>query len=129
LARHRLVIGRPRKTRLTVRLKTLEIPTTLPTWDEMLGDPQFGGDQTKFLAFYKKQIRGTEVHSIHTEVEGTALLELFRRQLEGWYEDGVKFVTLEDIAQETLKTPEKIPVRRLLRAVIPGRGGEITSSV
>ncbi len=109
------------------KFPTLEIPTTLPTWDEMLGDSSLD-TEAKFLDYYRQAIKGTEVHSIHTEVEGTARMELFHRQLELWKSDGVEFVTLEQIAREQLKDKSKIPTRRLTRIEIPNRGGLVSST-
>jgi peptidoglycan/xylan/chitin deacetylase (PgdA/CDA1 family) len=110
------------------RFRTLEIPTTLPTWDETLNAPEFP-DEAAFIDYYRRAVVGTEVHSIHTEVEANALLPLFARQLEAWRADGVRFVTLEEIARETLASPERIPTRRIVRTTLPGRAGEITASV
>lgn len=110
------------------RFETLEIPTTLPTWDETLNAPEFA-NEAAFIDHYRRSIRGTEVHSIHTEVEGVAYADLFRRQLEAWVADGVGFVAMETIAAEALATPERVPVRRIVRTTLPGRAGEITSSV
>ncbi len=107
---------------------TLDIPTTLPTMDEVLGSPDLP-DEASLIAYYRKAVQGTEVHSIHTEVEGRAHLATFRRLLEAWQADGVSFVTLESLAKESLADRSRVPVRRLLRTTLPGRGGEITSSV
>jgi len=109
------------------RFSTLEIPTTLPTWDETIHAPQFPDDES-FIEFYRRAVRGPEVHSIHTEVEATAYFDLFGRQLEAWLADGVHFVTMEEIARETLATPERIPSRRIIRTTLPGRAGEVTGS-
>jgi peptidoglycan/xylan/chitin deacetylase (PgdA/CDA1 family) len=106
----------------------LEIPTTLPTWDEMLGEPALA-DETAFITYYRGIVKGTEVHSIHTEVEATAKLALFRKQLIAWKTDGVAFITLEDIAREQLSQREKIPVRPLRRTSIPHRGGLVSTTV
>ena len=109
------------------RFDTLEIPTTLPTWDESYNSPELGtGDA--FVAYYRKAVQGTEVHSIHTEVEATALLPLFERQLEAWRADGVSFVTLDEIAREMKAAPGSIPERRIIRITLPGRAGEVTGS-
>jgi undecaprenyl phosphate-alpha-L-ara4FN deformylase len=110
------------------RFQTLEIPTTLPTWDEMLNAPGLE-DETAFIDYYRRTIAGTEVHSIHTEVEATALLDRFARQLEAWLADGVRFVTMEEIAHETLAARDRIPTRRIVRTTLPGRAGQITASV
>lgn len=109
------------------RFAALEIPTTLPTWDETYNAPELR-DPDAFIAYYRNAVRATEVHSIHTEVEATALLALFERQLEAWRADGVAFVTLEEIAAETLVVPERVPGRHIVRITLPGRGGEVTGS-
>lgn len=110
------------------RFSTLEIPTTLPTWDETYNAPALR-DEGAFIDFYRRAITGTEVHSIHTEVEATALHPLFERQLDAWIADGVGFVTLEEIAGEVLARPDAIPSRRIVRTTVEGRGGEVTGSV
>jgi len=109
------------------RFRTLEIPTTLPTWDEMLGAPEVP-DTGALVAYYRRAVQGTEVHSIHTEVEAGALLAPFAAQLEAWLADGVRFVTLDEIAGEALARPEGVPVREIERGTLPGRAGEITTS-
>lgn len=109
------------------RFLTLEIPTTLPTWDEMYNAPELA-DDSAFIEYYRKAVQGTEVHSIHTEVEATALLAHFERQLEAWRADGVSFVTMETIARETLVAPERVPGRHITRITLPGRAGEVTGS-
>lgn len=109
------------------RFGTLEIPTTLPTWDEMYNAPALR-DERAFIDFYRDAVRGTEVHSIHTEVEATALLPLFDRQLDAWRADGVRFVTMEELATEALAARERIPVRSLTRITVDGRGGLVTGS-
>jgi len=110
------------------RFNTLEIPSTLPTWDEMLGDPSLP-DENAFVDYFARAVKETEVHSIHTEVEATAHLNLFRRQIEAWKTREVAFVTLEDIAKEQLKDKSKIPVRPLERIEIPNRAGQVSSSI
>jgi peptidoglycan/xylan/chitin deacetylase (PgdA/CDA1 family) len=109
------------------RYLTLEVPTTLPTWDETFRSAEFA-DDAALIAYYRQAVHGTEVHSIHTEVEATALLALFERQLEAWRADGVGFVALEEIARETLATPGRIPARAIVRTTLPGRAGEVTAS-
>src|SRR5262249_29167005 len=108
------------------RFRTLEIPTTLSTLDETLGAPD-RRDPDRIVESYVRAIRGTEVHTIHTEVEGTAYVDLFRHQLEAWRAAGVEFVCMEDVARETLAHSERVPVRRLMRVEVPNRGGLVTT--
>lgn len=106
----------------------LEIPSTIPTWDEMWGDPQFSS-QNDFLNYYRTLIKTTEVHSIHTELEATARIDLFREQLKLWLQDGVQFLTLDQIAQEKLLNRSGIPQKFLSRQTIPNRGGFVSVGV
>jgi len=109
------------------RYRTIQLPTTLPTWDETYNSPELP-DDSALIAYYRRAVGGTEIHSIHTEVEGTALLALFERQVDAWLADGVAFTTLQEIADEWLAAPERVPVRRIVRGGLPGRAGLITTS-
>ena len=111
-----------------ITFHTLEIPTTLPTWDETYNADGWGAG-AELIARYRAAVQGTEVHSIHTEVEATALMPLFEQQLEAWRADGVGFVTLEEIAREVKAAPGEIPVRRIVPIELPGRAGTVTGSV
>lgn len=106
--------------------KTLDIPSTLPTWDEMWGDPRFSSEND-FLNFFTTLVKTDEVHSIHTEVEGMARLPLFREQLKRWRDAGVTFVRLDQMAEEVLKNPERVPSLQLRRIQIPNRGGFVSA--
>lgn len=110
------------------RFNFLEIPTTLPTWDESLADPRFT-DREALLEFYAKAVKNTEVHTLHAEVEGTVYLPLFEKQLALWKSQGISFLTLEELAREVLSLPSMVPERRLHRITIPNRGGAVSSSL
>jgi peptidoglycan/xylan/chitin deacetylase (PgdA/CDA1 family) len=104
--------------------RTLQIPTTLPTWDEMLGRIE---TVAELEGLYRLWIRESDlsVHTIHAEVEGGIHHDLFARCLDGWLEDGVGFVTLEQIAKERLGKRDGIPVIDFSMGEIPGRAGEV----
>jgi peptidoglycan/xylan/chitin deacetylase (PgdA/CDA1 family) len=106
--------------------KTLEIPSTLPTLDETLAwsDLATDGDQRRF---FRTAVNGTEIHTIHAEVEGRSKLHLFGQILDDWIADGVSFAALEELAAEMLARREEIPVRELQRTRLPGRGGEVST--
>ncbi|HYK41422.1 MAG TPA: polysaccharide deacetylase family protein [Thermoanaerobaculia bacterium] len=107
--------------------RTLEVPSTLPTLDETLAwDSMREGDDAQ-LAWFRGAVRGTEVHTVHTEVEGRSKSQLFGRILDAWREDGVRFVTLRELAEEALARPAEVPVRELVRTTLPGRGGTVAS--
>lgn len=84
----------------------VEVPSTLPTLDELLALEEFRGDRRDgTIDHLRRAVReapGTSVHSVHTEIEGgRAFASLFARQLEGWASDGVSFVTLTDVADSS----------------------------
>lgn len=106
--------------------RTLEIPTTLPTLDETLSwpDPRSDEDQR---AYFRRVARGTQVHTIHAEVEGRSKAALFASILDDWRADGVTFPLLSELARETLAHHDAVPVRPLTRTILPGRGGFVTT--
>ena len=78
-------------------------------------------------AFFRQAVHGTEVHTIHAEIEGRSKAALFSAILDDWLVDGVAFVTLAEIAREALARRDQVPVRELSRTRLPGRGGEVTT--
>ena len=58
--------------------RTLEIPTTLPTLDETLAWPELRSDEDQ-RGFFREAARGTQVHTIHAEVEGGSKAASSRR--------------------------------------------------
>lgn len=81
----------------------VEVPSTLPTLDELLAFDEFRGEKrdgaVDHLRQAVRQAEGISVHSVHTEIEGgREFAGLFARQLEAWVADGVSFVTLGDVA-------------------------------
>jgi peptidoglycan/xylan/chitin deacetylase (PgdA/CDA1 family) len=106
---------------------SVELPTTLPTLDETLAWSELGNDDEAQRRFFRSGPRGTEVHTIHAEVEGRSKSSLFERILDDWADRGIEFVTLEHLAREALAGPGKLPVRELTRQRIPGRGGTVTT--
>ena len=106
--------------------ETLEIPSTLPTLDETLAWDSLPDDAAQ-LRFFSEAVRGTEVHTIHTEVEGRVKRPLFEQILDAWRDSGVVFVGLAELARETLDRRAEVPVRELLRTTLPGRGGTVAT--
>lgn len=106
---------------------TLEIPSTLPTFDELLGRPEYP-DET-FPAHYLKllQADAPNVFTLHAEIEGMAKRELFRDVMKSWSQAGVRFVRMDDLARELLSEPSKIAVRELVMEEIDGRSGRVAS--
>jgi len=107
---------------------TLEIPSTLPTLDELLGRPEFPDD--RIVPHYLSLLRaeGVNVLTIHAEIEGMAKRTLFRALLAAGRERGVQFIRLEDFAREVLARRDAIPVRDQILAPIDGRSGVVSTA-
>ena len=106
--------------------RTLEIPTTLPTLDETLAWPSLPDDAAQ-RAHFREAARGTEVHTVHAEVEGRSKADLFAAILDDWRTDGVAFPTLAELAREALEHRDRIPARELVWTRLPGRAGEVAT--
>ncbi|MEO6325721.1 MAG: polysaccharide deacetylase family protein [Thermoanaerobaculia bacterium] len=111
----------------------IEIPSTLPTLDELLASDRFGASADaregtiELLRAQVNDAAGAAVHSIHTEIEGgRALAPLFERQVAAWRADGVAFVTLPDVV-EGLAGSTAIAVRSLTFATLEGRATPVAT--
>jgi undecaprenyl phosphate-alpha-L-ara4FN deformylase len=107
-------------------IRTPEIPTTLPTLDEVMGRAELSGGDS-LLRFYLDQFRedALNVHTIHAETEGMGQLETFARLVRALKERGAKFVRLEEIARRLVGA--ELPLCEVVRKTIPGRSGWIAA--
>jgi undecaprenyl phosphate-alpha-L-ara4FN deformylase len=104
----------------------LEIPTTLPTLDELLGF--HGGRPQDFssLVLARLEIGLPQVLTLHAEVEGGPFLSEFARLLARCRQRGVEFFRLEDWARELLREPASLPVAQVNLQRLPGRAGRVS---
>jgi undecaprenyl phosphate-alpha-L-ara4FN deformylase len=104
---------------------TPEIPTTLPTMDEVMGEPNLS-DGAEVVRFYLEQFREdrVNVHTIHAETEGMAQLELFSAIIRALKKRGAKFVQLRDVARRLAAAD--LPVCEVVRGSLPGRAGWVS---
>jgi len=105
---------------------TPEIPTTLPTMDELMGNVQFTNPD-EIVSFYLKRFSGEalNVHTIHAETEGAAQFEAFSRLVRELKKRGARFVQLREVALR-LRSAE-LPACQMVRATIPGRAGWVSA--
>jgi undecaprenyl phosphate-alpha-L-ara4FN deformylase len=103
-----------------------EIPTTLPTMDEVIGRDGLRAPDA-LLRFYLDQFKpdSLNVHTIHAETEGMGHLDGFAALIRALKERGATFVQLGEIAAR-LKGAE-LPVSEVIRATLPGRAGWISA--
>jgi undecaprenyl phosphate-alpha-L-ara4FN deformylase len=107
-------------------LATPEIPTTLPTLDEVMGRRDLP-DDTAVREFYLGQCQpdALNVHTIHAETEGMGQLESFTSLVHALKERGVKFVQLREAAWRLNRA--ELPACEVVRTTLPGRAGWISS--
>ncbi len=105
--------------------KTLQIPTTLPTLDELLGRPEY--PQEQLTAYYLSRVTSDQpnILTLHAEVEGMRHLGWFKAFLQQAKAQGVIFQTLEQIADTCLAQAEHIPICAFTQGTIDGRSGTL----
>jgi undecaprenyl phosphate-alpha-L-ara4FN deformylase len=105
--------------------KTLQIPTTLPTLDELLGRPEYPED--RMVDHYVSLLRpdALNVLTIHAELEGMKQQAYFRTFLERIAKQKVQVVRLDEWARRLLEAPSKVPVCDLVSGTIDGRSGTV----
>jgi undecaprenyl phosphate-alpha-L-ara4FN deformylase len=104
-----------------------ELPTTLPTLDEILG--REGSTVAELTRFYEGRLRGEDMnlHTVHTEVEGGPCLDHLDALLAR-VRDRMPVVTLGEIAA-ALPPVAELPVASVAPGTLPGRGGTVACQV
>lgn len=107
--------------------RTLEIPSTLPTFDELMGRPEFPDD--RIVAHYLSLLRPDRLNVLttHAELEGMGRRELFRQLLAACRTRGVEFVRMDDAARAILANRAAVPVCDQVLAPIDGRSGLVAT--
>jgi peptidoglycan/xylan/chitin deacetylase (PgdA/CDA1 family) len=104
----------------------LEIPTTLPTLDELLGFNGCTAEDFYSLILSRLESGNPQVLTIHAELEGGHFREAFARFLELGLARGLTFFRLAEWAQEMLKQPQDIPIAPVYQGRLPGRAGTVS---
>ena len=107
--------------------KTIQVPSTLPTTDELLGVA--GLNNHNVHNYLSQQIELTKnqlhVHTIHTEVEGLAMFNDFADWIRNLKKNDCEFVRLDQQVQSLLKEQSKISVNEIILDELPGRAGKV----
>ena len=106
--------------------KTLEIPTTLPTWDEVLGSDGIDAQSLVDETWNLLKVDRLNVWTIHAELEGMSYFPPFDEFVERAVREGMKWVFLPDVARKLLENPHEIPYDAVEQGVLPGRAGTVT---
>lgn len=103
--------------------KTIQIPTSLPTLDELLGRPEYPLETLTDFYLNRLVHDVTNTFTIHAEIEGMQYVEWFKAFLIRAKAANIAFVKIEDIAKAALIDPASIPVCELIQGEIEGRSG------
>jgi undecaprenyl phosphate-alpha-L-ara4FN deformylase len=106
-----------------VALAHVQLPTTLPTLDELIGTD--GLDAGNVAAAVLRLTEGDrdQVFTLHTELEGGLLAPAFESLLAGWRAQGHELVDLGGL-YATLERG-KLPVLPIAWGAVSGRSGEL----
>lgn len=110
-----------------VVFRTLEIPSTLPTLDELMGRPGFPDSAIAGHLVSLLRPDRLNVFTIHAEIEGMGRRGIFREFLAACRSAGVEFVRLDGEARSILVARESVPVCDQVMAAIDGRSGLVAS--
>ena len=102
-----------------------QLPTTLPTLDELLG-----ADGWNESNVHQRLLRDTEagsdtghVFTLHAEMEGMKLMPVLQRLLDAWRAQGYQLGPTEALFASL--DPAALPRHEILQGTVPGRSGEL----
>lgn len=106
----------------------LQIPTTLPTLDEILGREIDGVLQTpdnvaEHLLRLTLENRRDHVYTLQAELEGQKLAPVLAALIDGWQQQGYRCVTMGEYFHTLNRAA--LPLLPLAWGAVPGRPGEL----
>jgi undecaprenyl phosphate-alpha-L-ara4FN deformylase len=108
-----------------------QIPTTLPTFDELLGRDGIDESNIADAVFAlsadsitgSAALRSPQVFTLHAELEGMLLRNSFESLLRKWREAGASIVDMASVHAQVTQRP--LPTRSVVLGEIPGRSGSL----
>ena len=109
-------------------LQHIQMPTTLPTLDELLGREIDGitideSNIADHLLTLTAQHPRDHVYTLHAELEGQKLAPIFERLLSGWKAQGYQLASMADYYEKIKHA--SLPAYPLQWGGVPGRSGEL----
>ena len=101
----------------------LQMPTTLPTLDELIGTGDITADTVHEVVFEasRRILPDGHVYTLHAELEGMALSPVMQRLLTGWQAAGDTLGALQDSCASLDRAA--LPTRQVVWGEVPGRSG------
>lgn len=102
-----------------------QLPTTLPTLDEMIGldGVNDGNVASRLLELTREETPSGHVFTLHAELEGMKLAPLFEQLLDGWQAQGHELVSLGGYL-ESLELKD-LPRHEVATGPVTGRSGTL----
>ena len=102
----------------------LQIPTTLPTLDELIGLDGITRDNVhkRLYSDSRKQLPHGHVYTLHAELEGMGLLQVMERLLQMWQSED-EICAMEEIFHSL--DLSRLPRERIVWGELPGRSGKL----
>jgi len=105
-----------------VAIEVPQLPTTLPTLDELLGQRGLQpADPIDYLLSLTQRDCGDHVYTLHAEIEGGDCLRQFETLLTGWRAQGYEFTSLGELAAR--RALRDLPRCEIGSGRLPGRAG------
>jgi peptidoglycan/xylan/chitin deacetylase (PgdA/CDA1 family) len=104
----------------------VQLPTTLPTFDEILGLDGVDESNVADAVFRLSAANASDpvqVFTLHAELEGMLLLPAFEQLLLKWRESGAEIMRMAKIRELAMQRP--LPARAVVLGEIKGRSGRL----
>jgi peptidoglycan/xylan/chitin deacetylase (PgdA/CDA1 family) len=102
-----------------------QLPTTLPTFDELIGREDLGGEDPvdHLLGLTARAPGGDQVFTLHAELEGGAYLASFERLVREWQARGARLTDLASYARQL--DLGALPRCSIAAGTVAGRSGTL----
>jgi undecaprenyl phosphate-alpha-L-ara4FN deformylase len=106
-----------------VAVEVPQMPTTLPTLDELIGRPDLeGADPIEhLLSLTDREPNRDHVYTLHAELEGNTYVREFERLLRSWRDRGVELIDVAAYAASL--NPAGLPRCEMVEGTVEGRSG------
>jgi undecaprenyl phosphate-alpha-L-ara4FN deformylase len=108
-----------------------QLPTTLPTFDELLGvggvdESNIADALFRLSAEAPAGVDSLQVFTLHAELEGMLLLDAFESLLIKWRQSGAEITRMARIHELSRQRP--LPAQAVIMGEVPGRSGRLAVS-